>query len=183
MRLFIASGIESIILSEIEKIQDMLKKSDASVKWVKPSNMHFTYHFLGSTGEEKIAVLKQMIADCKDIKSFEIKFTSIEAFPTFEKPRVLWLAIEDKTKSMPKIYERLKEKLLALGFPAEQRNYVSHLTIGRIKGSKNLNILKEKISTFAVNLPKVHIKKVSLIESSLSAEGPSYREIFSVNLK
>jgi len=183
MRCFIASKIKQSVLDEVVKIQNKFKTAGSTTKWVKPENMHFTYHFLPNVSQDKIPVLKDVVSLCKSVEQFKIKLTHIGAFPSLKRPSVLWLGIEDKTSSTTKIHEILKNGLQENGFDVDARSYIAHLTIGRIRSSKNLNILKKEILNLEFSLSEFTIDKVSLIESKLNSCGPLYENLYSINLQ
>lgn len=180
MRLFIATEIETDITTKLGLVQNKLKKTGADIKWVKPENMHFTYHFLGKLEEEKITVLKRIMDSCRNKARFKIKFTGLKTFPDLKKPRVLWLDVEDKNSSMAGIFGTLAKELEKYGFGVDSRPYIAHLTIGRIKSGRNLENLKKEISNSKIDFAETEINNIGLFESILTPDGPVYKKIYTV---
>ena len=54
IRIFIAIELNSGIQSKLMTVQEVLKKSEADVKWVKPENIHLTLKFLGHISESRL---------------------------------------------------------------------------------------------------------------------------------
>jgi 2'-5' RNA ligase len=64
-----------------------------------------------------------------------------------------------------------------MGFDKE-RSYIPHLTIGRLKGSTNKDILVEKIKEVKdVEIGSMTINKLTLKKSELTPAGPIYTDL------
>src|SRR5262249_24843363 len=64
---------------------------------------------------------------------FRLTLEGLGAFPRVERPQVLWLGASEGATSLGRLATALDRVLCDRGFPAEQRPYVPHLTLARIK--------------------------------------------------
>ena len=110
-------------------------------------------------------------------KEYTIKVVNIGAFPNIYNPRVIWTGIKDKNNTTIKLIEDLDKKFNKIGFKKE-KNYVPHITIGRVKNISD----KEKLSQTLKNLKKkyhgkMEVKKIYIKSSTLTPSGPIYKNI------
>ncbi|MCX5715275.1 MAG: RNA 2',3'-cyclic phosphodiesterase [Candidatus Omnitrophica bacterium] len=186
MRTFIAIPLSNEIKQELSKIQSEFKQTNADVKWVEPENIHLTLKFLGEVTEEFLPKVKDALTKAiSGFKSFEISISGIGAFPKLDYPRAIWVGIEkgkDETKS---IAEKLEDELEKLGFAREEREFSAHLTIGRVKSSKNKEALKKILLTTAgqqLTTDSQKVSSITLYQSKLSPHGPTYATLHEAKL-
>ena len=74
--------------------------------------------------------------------------------------------------------ERLYDKeFRKLGFKKE-KNFISHLTIGRVKSPKNKKEIREAIENLEnIEIGKMSVSKICLKKSTLTPQGPIYEDI------
>ncbi|MCM8766279.1 MAG: RNA 2',3'-cyclic phosphodiesterase [Candidatus Omnitrophica bacterium] len=185
MRTFIAVEISEEVRKEIVQIQEELKKTEADVKWVESKNMHLTLKFLGEVEAEKIELIKENLRRItQEIKSFEIAFQGLGVFPNLEFPRVVWVGIEKGKEEMVKLAMKIDDELQKLGFPKERRPFSCHLTLGRVRSSKNRDKLKRAIKereNFKIK-SIMDLKECILFRSQLTPAGPIYTALAQFNL-
>lgn len=188
MRAFIAIELSDEIRTCLAQIQSHLKYSGADVKWVEKDNVHLTLKFLGEIPEEK---LQQVIAAleivAEEFSPFEIGIKDIGAFPKIDYPRVIWVGLDKGAVESKNIAEKIDEELSKIGFEKESRPFAAHLTIGRVRSSKNKEALKEKILSANTSLPlQTHnpqltptqtITSIILFQSKLTPNGPIYTKL------
>ena len=187
MRTFIAIELPQEIKDRLAKLQTLLKKSGADVKWVAAQNIHLTLKFLGEIDEGesiKIAGIIEEIA--RGSKQFQISLSSLGAFPKIEFPRVIWIAIDKGNKETKKLAKELEEKIEKLGIPKEERSFSSHITIGRVRSLLNKDrlakVLEESENYFGGENIEFGARKITLFKSTLSSSGPVYEVLKEVNL-
>ena len=70
-----------------------------------------------------------------------------------------------------------------LGFEREDRPFKSHITIGRVKVSRNLDALARGIQEAeAVDLGAQQVNSVAVMQSELRPDGPVYTPLETVEL-
>ena len=185
MRTFIAIELSEGIRKTLAQIQSHLKYSGADVKWVKKDNIHLTLKFLGEISEEK---LQQVIATleivAKESSAFEISIKDIGVFPKIDYPRVIWVGLDKGTAESKELAEKINEALSKIGFEKESRPFAVHLTIGRVRSPKNKEALKEKLTTYNLQLktkPQL-ISSIILFQSKLSPKGSIYTKLHEAKL-
>ncbi len=178
MRAFIAIELPEEVREYLRRLQGKLGKSGADVKWVLPQNIHLTLKFLGEINEETGEV-QNIIKKTAGAKStFGIRLSSLGGFPTLNSPRVIWIGINKGAAEVKDIAKLLEDSLDSIGIPAENREFSSHITIGRTRSSLNrialaklLNELKDTPQTENIEFP---VNKITLFKSTLTPKGPVY---------
>lgn len=183
MRAFIAIDLSDDNKTELARLQEELKQSDADVKWVEPENIHLTLKFLGGVTDEYIGKVKEALDKAAaGIKPFEISLSGIGAFPKLDFPRVIWVGIEKGGKETEEIAKRIEDELEKLGFPKEERPFSAHLTIGRVRSAKNKEALKIKIANYELRFTNYQtVSSIILYQSRLSPRGPTYIPLHKVD--
>jgi len=185
MRTFIAVELDPKIKSALSELIDRLSPKDADVKWVKKQGMHITLKFLGEVPETKIQdIIYSLRKACDSLDSFQLCFRGTGFFPPKNKlPRVLWAGIE-QSPHLAILHERIEVELGKLGFLREKRSFHPHLTLGRVKSSKNINALLEELEKHReTNFGRMKAEKVALIKSTLKPAGAEYDILSEIQLK
>ncbi|WP_297979158.1 RNA 2',3'-cyclic phosphodiesterase [uncultured Methanobrevibacter sp.] len=182
VRSFLAIELDEELVPKILEVQKDFKKTNTKIKYVPAENMHFTLKFFGdidkymiediSTGVERVI---------KNYSSFELKIENCGSFPNERTIKVLWLGI-DKNSKITDLQKDLDKEFKKLGFKKE-RNYISHLTIGRVKSPKNKNEIKEVIEkNRKISIGSMRANRICLKKSTLTPQGPIYENIKTFDL-
>ena len=165
------------IKKDISRILTNGDNSFHGVKWEKEEKLHITLKFIGSINDK---LAKEVLGRVKSIASrtppLNVKFSHIDAFPDFRRPRVLVLRLKD-SKEFQKLNTVLEDELSDLGIKREERKFVPHITIGRI--NKKFRALDK---TLELNINDFIIKDIGLIKSNFSKDGSKYINLGVYNL-
>jgi|UniRef100_A0A7C3SJL9 2'-5' RNA ligase len=176
LRAFLAIDPPAGLHPLFAQVQEELKKSGADVRWVPVGNVHITLKFFGQIAETQV---EPIVAAARDIARrkppFVLKITGAGAFPSIKNPRVVWLGVEGDLNVLAELYRQLEAAFANLGFPPEDRPFSPHLTLGRMKSSRN----RVELSRYLATLPPVEsepfqIREIVLYRSTLSPHGSTY---------
>lgn len=179
IRSFLAIEIPETLYPPMEELQEKLKETRADVKWVSPHNMHLTLKFFGAISSEKVAQASQIIEPIvAHYQPFSISISGLGCFPSRHRPRVIWLGINTGNREITLLQKEIEEKLSAAGFPAEERTFTPHLTMGRVRSGRNLSDLQPllvanqnwQVGAFAV-------REIVLFKSDLKPTGAIYTRL------
>ncbi len=148
------------------------------MKVVKPDLLHVTLKFLGQTDESKVEEIStRMRAATSGVHRFSIKLKGMGAFPSLSNIRVVWVGIENGDP-LAKMAAALEQSMEELGFKAERRSFVPHLTLARARTSRNiLNVQDILKSNAAAEFGEYMIDRIILKKSVLSPQGPTYSTV------
>ena len=185
LRTFIALELDPAVRETLAGLQGALKKLDLDVKWVKPQNIHITLKFLGQIRQKKIKAIVDIFAEMYDsTEPFEVRLTTLGAFPNVRRPKVIWAGLEDSNGQLKTLASRTEEILCRLGFPKEQREFTSHITLGRVRSFKNLPRLSKALEEIKVPFQlNQHFNTVTFFKSTLTPQGPIYESLLTYELK
>lgn len=184
MRLFIASGFSVPVLDRVRDLQDFAKpRLGDTVKWVEPGNIHLTYVFLGDIAQPSklLAIKKSMDEVAGAFRKVFVTLGGFGAFPSLERPRVLWLGLKEGGDALKAMTLKLYAGLTAEGFIFE-REFSAHITIARVKARLTraaLSSVTEKAEAFTAGDT---VASIDLMESRLTSAGPGYRKLYSKEL-
>ncbi|MHA1145557.1 MAG: RNA 2',3'-cyclic phosphodiesterase [Candidatus Helarchaeota archaeon] len=176
---FAIEVIDENILSNIGKIQEEFRVTNAHVKYVEIKNIHITLKFLGDVEER---VLQDIIEDVKkiSIKPFEIEFKSVGSFPKPAFPKVIWIGIDKGKNEVMDLSKQIDSTVSRYGIKREKR-FQAHLTIGRVRSGRNRNALITKLMEHQKHSEEVGTMQVNsfqLKKSQLTRAGPIYTTLY-----
>jgi len=177
LRAFMAVEIDFRLINKILKVQEAIKMADAQVKFVDGENLHFTVKFFGDiTPDQAQQITSLTDSRLEDQKSFQMYIKGTGVFPNLDRPRVLWLGVDDP-QEFSQLQEKLDDDWVRMGFRKE-RSYIPHLTIGRVKGPRNREALISKIRELeTVDIGPLPVNKLVLKQSELTPVGPIYTDL------
>jgi 2'-5' RNA ligase len=178
LRTFIAVELNPNHKQALCEAQNKLSSIGADVKWVAPENCHITLKFLGQTPERQIRPIAQLLDDtARQTSPFEIELGELGAFPSLDKPQVLWVGLNKGPLPLIELSKILEERLLTLGFLKEARAFTPHITIGRSKTDRRIKELSLALRSTPVVSTTESVRGLTLFQSVLSSQGPRYSVI------
>ena len=172
IRAFYAIELNDEVRNAALHIVEKLKENEWSehVRWTPVKNLHLTMRFLGDVTEEMLQPMNQSIKNqLADVAPFSIMFKEPRLFPHFKKPRVV-AAIVPHNDALLVVADILESCAVAAGLEPETRQFKGHLSLGRCKKSFPKRTKLDSIP-FSSKLP---VTRITLIQSQLSSEGPTY---------
>jgi len=154
MRLFIATPINFPLYQAIKN--DFKNVIDG--KWVEGWNLHLTHKFIGEDKPEKY---KNKLK----IENGEWRINGIGMFGD----KILYLKVEGNDLINHEINEKFNLK--------NDKPFIPHITLCRIKSIKDREKLKEKLSKWQ-NINFSFPLEVYLYKSTLTKKGPVYEKIY-----
>ena len=184
MRTFVALDLNPEIKDSLSNLISLLIPKGSDVRWVKKQAMHITLKFLGEVSETKIPDIIQSIRKACDSRgSFHLSFKGTGFFPPLSHfPRVLWAGIE-RSPDLLILHKSIEDEFTKLGFQREKRQFQPHLTLGRVKSSRNISpVLAELEIHRDMNFGSMQVESVTLFKSTLKPTGAEYEVISDIQL-
>lgn len=168
MRFFIALEIPRENLLQFQAIQAKLSKFITQAKITDLDKIHLTLAFVGEQPDELKEQLTQIIKKASEnIPSFEVTPAYIDGFPNLHQPQVLWVGVKGDIDKILLIRERIKDSLKNLHLPADERRFIPHITIAKLKNhlkiDQDLEMELEKI--FVYPFDPIKISSIKLFAS------------------
>jgi 2'-5' RNA ligase len=183
MRTFIAIPIPESGRKMLAKLQDDLRSCRADVRYVKPGAIHLTLKFLGEIDPEIVPDLTASLENAsRALSRFELLLRGLGCFPNHRSPRVAWCGIEAETENLLELQKQVDAACEAHGFPAEDRPFHPHLTLGRIKGKRNLQALSDCIKMGSDLECRFRVDHFNIYRSTLKPQGAVYTVLKTIPL-
>jgi RNA 2',3'-cyclic 3'-phosphodiesterase len=175
-RTFIAVVASAEIRRSALRLADLLRAAAGDVKWVEPENLHWTLQFLGDVDTLEIpAVCAAVSTAAVEIPSFDLEARGAGAFPAPDRPRTLWIGAGTGAQTMVALHGAIQRKLNRLGYRAEQRRFVPHITLGRAgRKSPPRPLVRELAGLAEFDGGSMLVDEVTVFASKLTPEGPQY---------
>lgn len=184
MRTFIAIPIPEMCLEILVQMQRHLQASKAEVRWTKIPSIHLTLKFLGEIDPAIIPEMAKSLGEgSKQIPKFNLRLSGLGSFPNEKSPRIVWCGIQGDTDVLSQLQAEVETVCADLGFPPENRPFRPHLTLGRIKGRKNLKPLTDSIAKGSDLECRFSVDCFNIYKSVLKPDGAVYTVLETIALQ
>jgi 2'-5' RNA ligase len=160
----------------LRRVLRELSEMGRALKAVEPENLHVTLKFLGPTNPELLPeILKVAESAASSQTRGQLNVAGLGAFPHLQRPNVVWAGLEGPAaKTLSALAGQLEESLAAIGFAREERKFIPHLTLARVKAKppETLRQLVERHAKTAFGTATV--EEIELIRSEPGPGGSIY---------
>ena len=182
MRLFFSVPIPTEISREITA--ESKKTAARSLRWIAPENQHFTLRFLGEIKEGRVAeFISAGQETARKHHPFLLTISGSGFFPDEVRPGVFWVGTGEGSERIVALADGLSRVLNEGGFPSEDRPFIPHLTVARVKGRVPPEILKKLALWREKDFGSFKVNEFCLMESLLLPTGVVYQKVHSFSLE
>ena len=176
VRSFIAVNLNSEIKEYLTSLQTNLNVPETRIKWIEKNNLHLTMIFLGDISSEQTESVKSILKEISTRHNpFITKLSStIGTFPTYKMPRIIWVGIKEGANQLNELYNSVEAMLYKEGFPKENKEFSSHITIGRVKFIRDKDNFIQILKRIRINNLSQEVRSIDLMESKLTPNGAVY---------
>ena len=188
IRSFIAIELPEEAKEGLARLRKELERDEHKfVKWVDPGGIHLTLKFLGNIPSKRVAKITEAIEEAaKGISPFHLEISGLGAFPSLRQARVFWVGIGGEMEKLSRLQQNIDSALDTLRFAKEERSFVPHLTLARIRqGASPLErrSFGELVgSTVFEDKYHIEVEAISLMRSQLMSAGAIYTCLSAVGL-
>ena len=188
IRSFIAIELPEEAKKGLARLRKELERDEHKfVKWVDPAGIHLTLKFLGNIPSKQVAeITEAMKKASQGISLFHLEISGLGAFPSLRQARVFWVGVGGEMDQLSRLQQNIDSALAALGFAKEERPFVPHLTLARIREGASppeRRSFGELIgSTVFEDKYPVEVEAVRLMRSQLTPAGAIYTCLSEVGL-
>lgn len=175
MRAFIALELPADIKKKIESILDFSRNIFIpGIKWVQKNNLHITLKFFGNLDFHDLAKAKRIFKkNFATYSAIEFSKARIELFPQMN-PSLIWIRLQNN-QNLPQLLSHLNTDFANLDYDYEKRDFISHITLGRVKKLNDSQLKKlNKILQEADTIPDFTSNAATFYQSKLKPSGPEY---------
>jgi 2'-5' RNA ligase len=188
IRSFIAIELSEEAKEGLARLRKKLEREEHRfVKWVDPGGIHLTLKFLGNIPFKRVAEITEAMKEAaQGISPFHLEISGLGAFPSLRQARVFWVGIGGEMDKLSRLQQNIDSALAVLGFAKEERSFVPHLTLARIREGaspperRSFGELVD--STAFEDKYHVEVEAISLMRSQLTPAGAIYTCLSEVGL-
>lgn len=175
LRCFVAIEIPQSVQALLKPVQKYLQSEIRKASWTKSGNFHLTLKFLGDIHVETIDAVAEAVQNVAATQNpFSIVFGGIGAFPTPNRPRVIWIGVKHGAETVTHLAKTVNRELKPLGFPIDNR-FHPHLTLGRLRTPMNLQPLKNALRKYdIIDGATMNVNELTVMQSRLQPNGAVY---------
>ncbi len=178
LRAFVAIRLSASSEETIADFIEELRTLNAGIRWTRRANLHLTIRFLGGDvpGAMVTALDAELDRIAAGIAPFTVRARGCGVFPNLSRPRVVWIDLQGE--ALVQLANRVELAAQACGFTAEDRGYVPHLTIGRVRDLRRWDLIRRILVASNDRLFGAStIDSMTLYRSILGPAGSTYREL------
>jgi RNA 2',3'-cyclic 3'-phosphodiesterase len=138
------------------------------------ADSHLTLRFFGEIGPEIVRrVIEAVPTATREVAPFDLALGGVGAFPSADRPRVVWLGVTHGDAEVRRLERRLDDALTSIGLPPPDGRFVPHVTLFRVRSPQDRARASALLAgeVPAPILPAVRVAAVALKQSTLSARG------------
>ncbi|MEK6651115.1 MAG: RNA 2',3'-cyclic phosphodiesterase [Bacteroidota bacterium] len=182
LRCFLALTLDEHARAQMEQVQGQLADRGVRVRWESNDKVHVTVRFLGDTTEKRRSDLEAALSPwASGSAPMDLVFNALGAFPSSERPRVIW-AGAFPTDILMACGQEVEELCRSAGFPAELRPFHPHCTLARVRERDDVHALTKAIERITFDPILVRASELVLMRSVLLPGGSQYRALASFPL-
>jgi 2'-5' RNA ligase len=142
-------------------------------------NWHITLRFIGECDDADADRLAHEVASDLSATPGRVFVSGLGAFPRASRAGVLYAAIDDHEGLLAHLAGVCETAARDVGFEPEERPFVPHLTLSRLRPPDDL---RRQIDAFAPFRVPVNVSAITLFRSIPSRSGIAYTPIHTIDL-
>ena len=183
LRTFISFPLPGEIRTAMEEFMGLIRSHCEGARWERPDKLHLTIKFLGDTDDRLVGDILGVLRDrTAALGPFSVTVSGFGAFPSLQRPRVIWVGCENRDGTLLRIHDAIDEGLAALGFPKEERTFHPHVAIARVRERGARTHLTSLSKNITFDPRHTLVSEIFLMKSVLQPAGSEYTVIGSSRL-
>jgi RNA 2',3'-cyclic 3'-phosphodiesterase len=126
-------------------------------------NWHLTMAFIGQINQDLYTPLIQLLEVYDWGSGFKASIRHFGGFPEMDSAKIIWAGLNKGNKEVEDLAEILRRQLNHITVPYDQKPFVPHITLCRMRSQKNISRLQED-GKMKQEIP-FHVDKMILYKS------------------
>ena len=188
VRVFVAVGLSQEARQQlIDAVDRVQREVPDGIQWADPGGMHLTLKFLGNIPASGVRPLVKCTEQfSRNHQPFGLHLTGLGMFPNRRAPRVLWAGVDGDLDALSSLQQSAEGAIIALGYPAEERAFRPHITLGRprrsVSDAQRTRIAEVMLATKGPQPVSWRVESVEVMQSELHPSGARYTMLGSAPL-
>ena len=168
MRLFVALALPDEIADGLAMVQAGVPGAN----WQTREQLHLTLRFIGEVDGRDATAVDDALS-LIEAPRFSLALKGVGEFGG-KTPHALWAGVRDK-EPVAFLQRKIETALQRAGLPAEQRKFVPHVTLARLRGSPRGRVMDFLTDHALFASPPFDVEAFILYSSVLTPNGSLYR--------
>lgn len=151
-----------------------LSDVDVPGKPSPPQNWHITLRYIGAMDDVSLDRLLAGLDQAGLGGPFTLRAGGLGAFPKPSRATVLWIGLSHGSDRLERLAESVQDVVDGIGLGREERPFVGHVTLARIRPPVDVRRLISSVDVPAVTIP---VDEITVFESVQVDGGTAYRPI------
>ena len=187
MRSFVSVELPQEVRAALKPTMDALAAERIrGLRTVRVESAHITLRFLGDVPCGRLAAVAEALCGAaRTVQPFQLRLDEVGSFPSSGAPSVLWIGLSGGLQEAGRLYEAVTASLAALGWPADERGFLPHITLARLAGGTSRPDRRDALRVATSTPPQrltFDVRSVSLMRSRLERAGARYDVLADVGL-
>ncbi|GAB7009774.1 RNA 2',3'-cyclic phosphodiesterase [Halorubrum trueperi] len=164
------------------------------LRFVDPEQTHVTLKFLGEIGDggdgddqtepalDDVIAAGERAVEAAGVDPFECTVEGLGVFPRLDYISVVWTGIDEGSAELTGLHEALEAETMALGVDPEDHEFTPHVTLARMNDARGKELVQRVVRERDPEIGRFTVEDVSLVTSTLTADGPEYETVASLPL-
>jgi 2'-5' RNA ligase len=168
MRLFVALALPDPVAEGLAMIQAGVP----GARWQSRDQLHLTLRFIGETDGRDAAAVDDALS-LIEAPRFSLTLKGVGEFGG-KTPHALWAGVREK-EPIAFLQRKIETALQRAGLPAEQRKYIPHVTLARLRGTPAGRVMDYLADHALYASESFGVEGFILYSSVLTSDGSLYR--------
>ena len=175
-RVFLAIDIDDRAREQLARLANRLAACPGKINWVAPQNLHVTMNFIGAIDDGMLGELTAAVASSTGrCQPFDFGLRGVVCIPPERRLRMLWVGVEQADEILSELHHSLTDELSALGLAGDEKKFVPHVTLARIKFTKDPEAIRIATGEYAqTDFGTCLADRVTIYASTLTPQGAIY---------
>ena len=146
IKTFISVAASQRVTNNIARVSNRLAAVCDGYNWVPAENLLVTVNFAGEVLDREAAEFCQHIKKATtQFSSFELSLCGVGCFPDTERPRTIWMGVDEGSEQLILMNRELTKVIQDWGFNKEKNAFIPHMTLGTLRrgGQWNAAMLEQ----------------------------------------
>ena len=157
-----------------DRIRDLLLAAMGGIsgaRWQEDDQLHLTLRFIGDVDRHRARDVHAALGAVHHPR-FEIALDGIGLFDRRGQPGTIWAGLAPQ-EPLRTLHKKIDQAMVRVGIEREQRAYLPHITLARLKRSSGTvrDLLEQ---SGGLTSPPFFVDRFSLFESQLTPDGAVY---------
>lgn len=180
VRAFFALRVPERVTRKLADYADELCQFDKELQidWVDSAAYHLTLCFLGDVTLEQVEMLEQRTQERLQASRFNVSLDHISHYAVSSRFSVV-AAMAAAQDELASLHQSLVDIALACGLTYDEKDFLPHVTLGRLPADSNFELDPEQLPALDLSLGA---DAVVLMQSRPGEQGSVYTPLFEIDL-